>query len=388
MLLEYPQKFEDYGAVTIFDLVRVLSIDALGFKGFKGVYALDYSHLEDIASKTAIVVPVKDEELFTLEGVLSSIPQLSLAILVSASSRSPVDRYMHEADLAKIVNSSTRREIIVVHQKDPAWREALGDTHLEVMLSGDGVRDGKGEGMLLGVLIAAALGYEYVGFIDSDNYVPGAVHEYSWIYYLGFSFTESDYSMVRIKWPFKGKLASSDMYLRRRGRVSMITNSIINYALSIHKKVETDIVKTANSGEHALTTKLALSIKWAGGFAVEAYQLAYLLSSCYLGLQDNECRILPGRAKILQIEARNPHIHAERGEDHIKEMIEQSLGAVYHSRLTTGELKTMIEKISEEHGIPKEPKSPVIYDPHGVDVSKVYSKLMAHSNLAKHFESK
>ncbi len=387
-MLEYPQKFEEYGAITIFDLVRVLSIDALGFKGFKGVYALDYSHLEEIASKTAIVVPVKNEELFTLEGVLSSIPQLSLVILVSASARSPVDRYMHETDLAKIVNSSTKREIIVIHQKDPAWREALGDTHLEVMLSEEGVRDGKGEGMLLGVLIAAALGYDYIGFIDSDNYVPGAVHEYSWIYYLGFSFAESDYSMVRIKWPFKGKLASSDMYLRRKGRVSMITNSIINYALSLHKRVETDIVKTANSGEHALTTKLALSIKWAGGFAVEAYQIAYLFSACFLGLKDNECRILPGRAKILQIEARNPHIHAERGEEHIREMIEQSLAAVYHSRLSTDDVKSMIRKVGEEHGITEEPKSPLVYDPYGINTSKVYSKLMAYSNLAKHFESR
>ncbi|MEB3806303.1 MAG: mannosyl-3-phosphoglycerate synthase, partial [Desulfurococcales archaeon] len=305
MLIEYPQHFETYGAVRIYDVIKVLELDANGYRGHRGSYILDCAISENIAHQTAIVIPVKNEDLLTLEGVMSAIPHLSPIILVSASARKPADRYMYEVELARTLHTSTRRTIVVVHQRDPIWGEVLSGTSLESMIDPETgtVRKGKGEGMLLGVLIAAGLGMRYVGFIDSDNYVPGAAHEYAWIYYSGFALSPTPYTMIRIKWPFKGKLAASDVYLRRRGRVSRTTNSIINYALTIHKRVETDIIQTANSGEHALSIDLALKLRWAGGFAIEPFQIIDLLERCYLDLSSNTCPLLPEGVTVYQVES-------------------------------------------------------------------------------------
>ncbi len=382
MLIEHPHRFESYGAVRIFDVIKVLELDANGYRGHRGAYALDCTTAENIATQTAIVVPVKNEDLLTLEGVLSAIPHESPIILVSASSRKPADKYKYEVELARSIHTATRRTIIVVHQFDPVWGEVFTGTQLESMIDPETttIRKGKGEGMLLGVLIAAALGMRYVGFIDSDNYVPGAALEYAWIYYAGFSLSTTPYSMVRIKWPFKGKLAASDVYLRRRGRVSRTTNSILNYALTIHRRVETDIVQTANSGEHALSIDLALKMKWAGGFAVEPFQLVELFENCYINLSSDTCPALPEGVTIFQVQSRNPHIHAERGDEHIVEMTAVSLGTIYHSKLADDRVKIRIERILRDQGYDNEPPRPRIYDLAGVNPGKMFAEASALSS--------
>ena len=385
LIIESPSRFESYGAVKIFDVIKVLSIDGLGYKCPSTCFSLDYDTLMEYGSKTAIVVPVKDEELLTLENVLAAIPHVSPVILVSASSRKPVDRYAHEVELAKSLFSSTRRPIIIVHQFDPAWSEALKDTPLEIMLDNRGVRPGKGEALVLGVIVAAALKMKYVGFIDSDNYVPGAAHEYAWIYYAGFAMSESKYTMVRIKWPFKGKLASSDIYLRKRGRVSILTNNLLNQVLTALRRVETEIIQTANSGEHAMTLDLALSMKWAGGFAVEPYELIYLLESCFANLDPGECRVLPDGVNILQVEARNPHIHAERGDEHIIDMVKASIAVLLKSGLVRDDTRrSLINAVREYFSSESELEAAkqIIYDLRGVDPHKLFTKYISHTQDA------
>ncbi|HKR57467.1 MAG TPA: mannosyl-3-phosphoglycerate synthase, partial [Candidatus Nitrosopolaris sp.] len=47
----------------------------------------------------------------------------------------------------------------------------------------------------------------------------------------------------------------------------------------------------------------------------------------------------------MQVETRNPHFHEEKGEDHLKEMFNGSLGCIYHSKICPPRLR---DKISEE----------------------------------------
>ncbi|MCE4628302.1 MAG: mannosyl-3-phosphoglycerate synthase [Desulfurococcales archaeon] len=391
MLIEYPYRFENYGAVRIHETINVLEIDSTNHRGFRGVYSVTYDAIEEYAHRTAIVIPVKNEDILTLEGVISAIPHASLVILISASSRSPVDIYRQEVDLARSIHENTRRPIIVAHQRDPVWGEVLRGTPLEDMLDEDGlVRYGKGEGMLLAAILAAGLGYNYVGYIDSDNYVPGSAHEYSWIYYGGFSLNPGPYVMVRIKWPYKGKLVggTSQLYLRRRGRVSRITNAVLNHALSIIRKIETDIISTANSGEHAMSTRLALNMKWAGGFAIESYQLVYLLESCFLGLDDGQCRFLPEGVTLYQIQSRNPHIHAERDDEHIVDMVVKSLSTIYYSRLNNEDVTKRIRSILESYNWDRPLPKPRIYDPRGIDPEKITTYVISNSMDIHFFEER
>jgi mannosyl-3-phosphoglycerate synthase len=383
VLIEAPERFEQYGSVRIYDVSKVLELDSLASRNPPGTYKLDYNELEDIGSRTAIIVPVKDEELFTLEGVLAGIPHLSPIILVSASSRLPIDRYKHEIALSKNFYYRTDRPIVIIHQRDPTWGEYLADTNLNIMLDEEGVvRKGKGEGMMLGVMVAKYLGYEFVGFIDSDNYVPGSVHEYAWTYYAGFAMAESKGSMIRIQWPYKAKLQESEVYLRRRGRVSRVTNSVMNHVLTIIRRIETDIIKTANSGEHALSMDLALQLSWAGGFAVEPYEYVYLLEKCWIERSEEECPMIKDGVKIIQLESRNPHIHASRDDEHLIEMLALSLGTIYHSKLVNDDLREYIVDTLRNYGYTgKEPPRPRIYPPiKTINIEKVVSHVLTESS--------
>jgi hypothetical protein len=58
MLIEHPQRFETYGAVRIYDVIKVLELDANGYRGHRGSYVLDCSTAENIARQTAIIIPV------------------------------------------------------------------------------------------------------------------------------------------------------------------------------------------------------------------------------------------------------------------------------------------------------------------------------------------
>lgn len=390
MMIEMPGFFELYGAVKLYSLARVLELDAAGADG-RGVYVLQPGEAEEMLPRLAVVVPIKDDEIMSLAGVISGVPHATRLVIVSASGREPVDRYRHEAELARTVHERTGREVLVFHQRDPAWREALEGTPLEALLGDDGlVRYGKGEGMLLGLLAAAWLGAGYVGFIDSDNYVPGSVHEYVMAYLTGFKMASSRYSMVRIKWPYKGKLPGigGDVYLRRRGRVSMHTNHVLNLALSVMRGVETDIVQTANSGEHALTLELGLNMEWAGGFAVEPYQLVSLLRDCWLDARER-CRFREG-VEIAQVETRNPHLHAERGDEHLASMLATSLGTVYHSPLASARVVEEIKHLLEENGYRGEPPAPRTYPPPAAagDPRRVFERFLAESSEAVHLEQR
>lgn len=385
VLLRPPSKFEVFGSVRFYDVCEVVSLSSMGVRGSSGVFGLDRDSLVDMASKTAIVVPVKNEDLWVFEGVVRAVPLASPLIVVSASSREPVDVYSHEVEVVKLISRLSGRRAIIVHQRDKAWVDVLAKAGLGDLLDGGNVRYGKGEGMILGVLIASWLGARYVGFIDSDNYVPGAVVEYAMAYYTGLAMLNSRYSMVRISWPYKGKLPTDDMIFRRKGRVSIHTNSILNAALSSIRRVETDIVKTANSGEHAMSLDLALKIPWAGGFAVETEELVAVLEQCYVDVEfkGEPCPMAPEGVRILQVETRNPHIHAEKGSEHLARMAAESLGVIYHSSLASNDLKVRIRAtLIENYHYEEEPPQPRIYTLNHVDPGKIVSEYLSLSEMA------
>jgi mannosyl-3-phosphoglycerate synthase len=49
--------------------------------------------------------------------------------------------------------------------------------------------------------------------------------------------------------------------------------------------------------------------------------------------------------EVMQVETRNPHFHEEKGDIHLKEMFNGSLGCIYHSKICPPKLR---EKILEE----------------------------------------
>lgn len=78
--------------------------------------------------------------------------------------------------------------------------------------------------------------------------------------------------MVRILWRYKPKI-SEGMYFRKYERVSEICNKHMNNLISTSTGFETDIIKTSNAREHAMSLKLAEMLPYAAGYAVEPNEL-------------------------------------------------------------------------------------------------------------------
>ena len=110
MILGLPRRTEFLGAVRFHDVSRVFELDSgarkFPTKAREAVATISTGDIEKINQKMAIVIPIKDERLKLLEGVLSGIPHDCQVIVVSDSMRSPVDRLRMEKQAIKRFTTS------------------------------------------------------------------------------------------------------------------------------------------------------------------------------------------------------------------------------------------------------------------------------------------
>ncbi|HET7284984.1 MAG TPA: mannosyl-3-phosphoglycerate synthase, partial [Nitrososphaeraceae archaeon] len=246
-------------------------------------------------------------------------------------------------------NRFVGKNALILHQKDPGLYDALKEVdYTSIFAPDDTVRNGKAEGMMIGMLLAKMAGKEYVGFIDADNYVPGAVNEYVKIFASGIAMSNTPYTMIRISWIYKPKVSESGVYFSKWGRVSEVTNQYLNSLISYYTGFETEIMRTGNSGEHCMSMKLAELLTYSPGFSVETYEIVNILEE-FGGIVPTENQeAMDKGVEVMQVETRNPHFHEEKGDLHLKEMFNGSLGCVYYSKICPPRLK---EKVIEElHG--------------------------------------
>src|SRR5687767_3802834 len=282
MKLDFPRYTERLGAVSIHAVQRIYELDSGKSKGFQSshqtVRKFDYDEISNILHDMAIIIPVKDEKLKLLEGVLSGIPNECLVIIVSNSARGPVDRFGMEAEAVRQLGRFMDKRILMIHQQDSGLAEVFKRVGYDSILDSDGgIRSGKAEGMIIGLLVAKMYYKDYVGFIDADNYVPGAVNEYVKIFASGIAMSNTPYTMVRISWIYKPKVSESGVYFSKWGRVSEITKQYLNSLISYYTEFETEIKRTGNSGEHCMSLKLAELLTYSSGFSVEPYEIVNVL---------------------------------------------------------------------------------------------------------------
>jgi mannosyl-3-phosphoglycerate synthase len=397
MRVEQTRYTERFGSVRINEVQKVLELDSgrdndLTATERIAVVKLNEEIIGDFEKKTLIVIPTKDEKLKLLEGVISGIPHDSVILVMSNSQRKKVDRFRMESDTLKQYCHFTRRQAYIIHQKDPELAKALAGAGYSDILGEDGlIKNGKAEGMIASIFLASMMNHEYIGFIDADNYFPGSVWEYSKCYAAGFSMARSPYAMVRILWRYKPKI-SEGMYFRKWGRVSEITNRCMNSLLSTRSGFETDIIKTSNAGEHAMSLKLAELLCYASRFAVEPQELISIFES-FGGILPMSCKSAANQGvELFQIETRNPHLHEEKGEEHLKDMLQPGLGTIYHSALCEDVTKAKImDELLQYNAIePNEvPSLPQLYRPPKTLNMKKFRQVMGdrmelHSTLEDH----
>jgi mannosyl-3-phosphoglycerate synthase len=378
MRLERPHRTERFGAVQIHELVRVIELDsgAATENSGHGVAGLVVPNdaIRAVESDMVVVIPCMNEERRVIEGVLSGVPHDCLIVVVSNSSRHPLDRYEIEAQAVEQFCRSAERPALAVHQRDPGLAAAMKAAGMPELIDDGGlVRTGKGEGMLIGMALAAMTGRRHVGYVDADNYVPGAVNEYCKAYAAGLHAADSPYAMVRISWHSKPKLRDGRLFFSRHGRTSEVTNRFLNRLIAEHSGFGTEVVATGNAGEHAVTLDLGLRMRLAGGFAVEPFEFLDLFEQFGGVLEPSDTQVpnlqvMAGSVPVLQIETRNPHFHENKGEDHVQGMRTQALNAMYHSGVALPPLRAEILEFMEAEGalVPgEEPPAERIYPPVG-----------------------
>jgi len=367
MKLDFPRHTERLGSVSMHAVQRIYELDSGKSRGFHSshqtIRKFDYEELSNILHEMAIVIPVKSEKLKLLEGVLSGIPNEVLVIIVSNSPREPVDRYGMEVETVRQLSRFMDKKIAMIHQRDSGLAEVFKKVGYNSILNSSGeLREGKAEGMVIGTLLAKMYHKDYVGFIDADNYIPGAVNEYVKIFAAGFGMATTPYCNVRVSWVYKPKIRDNALRFAKWGRVSEISNKFLNALLSHITGFDTEIIKTANSGEHALSMPLAERLHFSSGYSVETHEIIDILEQ-FGGLTEAHVSPPPSSdyssvsekgIEIFQIETRNPHFHEDKGSSHLAEMVEASLLSIYHSHICPEQLKAELACYLGERQFKKE----------------------------------
>lgn len=349
MRIQLPHDTERLGAVLIHGVQKVFELDA-------GVLEQTQETTSDatiapIAMATrygierdmAIVVPVRGERIKLVEGVLCGIPNHCLTIICSNSARGPVDRYAIELEAFLRYARFTQKRLIIVHQKDPVLAEAFRNAgYPDILDERDGlIRSGKAEGMLLATVLARLAGSKAIGFVDSDNYFPGAVLEYVREYSAGLSMSTSPYAMVRISWHSKPKVMEQGLFFARYGRTSRNTNRYLNQLIAEYSGFETEVITTGNAGEHALTMDLAMQLDYSSGYSIEPYHFINLFEK-FGGLGDRvlDREMIRQHIEVFQIESRNPHMHdVAKGDEHIDAMTYAAMRVIHDSPICPPKLR-------------------------------------------------
>jgi mannosyl-3-phosphoglycerate synthase len=364
MKLEIPREIERFGAVRFYGLQKVFELDS-GLSGDlqpepgTGIQTIPYEAIYEIEKDMAIVIPVKSERLKLIEGVLAGIPHQCQTIMVSNSPRTPIDRFSMEKEAMENFFMFVNKKAFIVHQKDKMLTKAFQKVGYNSILDSKGeIRDGKAEGMIIGILLAWLSGKKYIGFVDADNYFPGSADEYVREYATGFVMNQSKYSMVRIAWQSKPKIVASKLFFRKWGRTTENTNYHLNQLISYYTGFETDIIKTGNAGEHALSMPLALRLDYSHGYSIEPYHIINLIEK-FGGLEKAPYpEIMKKSVEIYQIESRNPHLHEAGDDDHIKDMSYAAMRSIYHSKICPDDLKEKLLESMKEQDLLNGDKSP------------------------------
>jgi mannosyl-3-phosphoglycerate synthase len=356
MRLELPKNVERFGAVRFGDLQKVFELDCGGAhevmpKATHAIQAVPHRELHKIYRDMAVVIPVRNERLKLVEGVLCGVPHPCLIIVVSNSPRRPVDRFSMEVDALEDFCQFVGKRALIVHQKDPHFARAFKKAGYDAILNDKGViHDGKAEGMLVATMLARLAGKKYIGFVDADNYFPGAVEEYVREYAAGFTIAQSRYSMVRIAWHSKPKIVESKLFFRKWGRSTANTNRLLNQLMSHYTGFETEIIKTGNAGEHALSMDLAMNLDYSSGYSIEPFHIVNILEK-FGGFVDSPIpELMKERIEVYQVESRNPHLHEAGDESHIGAMRYQAMQVIYHSSICPEPLKKEIRKDAIKRG--------------------------------------
>lgn len=344
MRITFPSEKKRLGALRVHFPGNIIELDSAGAPTLhpydSTVRFISAQSLEDALRSMTVVVAIKDERRSTLRGVLAGIPGQCQVVVLSASAATPIDRFGLEKEIVSEFNDATGRRVLHLNQHDPELAKAIQATGLDEITDDTGiVKPGKGEAMLAGMMIADSNGSDSVGFIDADNYVPGAVNEYVRIFAATMTVAQSDFTMGRISWQSKPKVENGELVFNRWGRTTAASNRILNEVLSHYLGEGSRVISTANAGEHVISMELARTMRMYGGYGAETGEIVDMMEQFGGIIAPPDGLTLPGCVDIVQTETINPHFHEDKGEDHVEAMRAISLATITASPICPPSVK-------------------------------------------------
>ena len=349
-----------------------MNIDTVRFS-----HLLEVNELNDLnyfLSHTAFVISHKSESLETLLGVLWYLPVNSPIIIVTNCP----EEERHTIELGLKERLAQHKQMYLVHQKDAFVATLLRDCGVPQILGDDGrVVNGKGEGMYIGTMYAAQLGYaEWIIYYDADNFVPSALLEYTMAMSKLFMAARAgrDYAQdtvvldechqqkhlvpdlhnIRICWSSKPALGNANQEVKLLGRCTRVVSPLFTTLLDGWFGIRDYPVISSNAGEQGMTMQTATTIRFSSGYSVETFQFLDLLYHA------SRWQTEPKSATLQQYQSKSPHFHDKKDDPHIKKMIADSLGAfILFEKFLPRTVKNHLRAVIREHRL--EVHNPNVY---------------------------
>ena len=306
-----------------------MDIDTIRFSHILEADTLE--RMDYFLSHTAFIISHKSESLETLQGVLWYLPTSSPIIIVSNCPPENLETLQHSLK----EHMTSHRKLYLVHQKDPLVAHLLRECGVAQILDDDGrVRDGKGEGMYIGTLCAALLGYpRWVIFYDADNIVPCSLLEYTLA--MGRLFLSACphdllwegtagniLHNVRICWASKPEVKNGTLEFKLLGRCTSVISPLFSSLLDEWFGIRDYPIISSNAGEQGMTIKTAKTLRFSSHYSIETFQFLDFLTHA-------SPRSHSRKAILQQYQSKSPHFHTKGDDEHIRRMIAQSLGSFF-----------------------------------------------------------
>jgi mannosyl-3-phosphoglycerate synthase len=347
-------------------------------------HLIEADHLDDLnyfVRHTAFLVCHKSEPLETLVAVLRYLPAESPVVVVT-NCPEPQQAPLFEALPAHL---GRRPATYLVHQKDPRLAQFFRHCGVSRILGSDGlIRDGKGEGMYIGALVAVLLRTPgWVVYYDADNHAPSALLEYTLAMARLFMAERRAWLSaqnpptfpalhnVRVCWASKPTY-DGQVFAPQPGVVGRCTRVIAplcDTLLRARWPGTDQTLMTPNAGEQGMTVDTVRRLRYSSGYSIETFQLLQLLFSAGRGAP---------RPHLQQYLSASPHFHQKKDEAHVRGMIAASLGCFlsFQRRLPPDLLKRLGE-VCDAAAI--DPVLPIVYP------ALCSLPLAGHEGLAEQF---
>ncbi len=321
-----------------------------------------FGDMDYFVRHTAFVISHKSEPVDTLLTILRYIPADSPRIVVTNCS----PRTLPQLSYALGEELTSRGATYLVHQKDAHIAQFFHECGVPHILDASGVvRNGKGEGMYIGTILAALLGtVEWVVYFDADNYAPSALLEY--ILAMGQLFTSSSagaYSPyrgrqeypesaplhnVRVCWASKPHYNGVTFTPQPQvlGRCTQVIAPLCDELLRAWAPENNQRLLASNAGEQGMTMAAATALRFSSGFSIETFQL---LELALIGARNPNAT---ARVRLQQYLSSSPHFHEKKDDAHIRDMIADSLGGILaFRRHLPPSLLSRVTELADELGI-------------------------------------